>query len=114
MNSERERFLNLREKPVRLVAEEVAHLFNCTPNDIPILVAHGLLKPLGRPADNTVKYFATDTVKEFFADPKWLAKATETIREHWRMKNARRSESTSEFFTSSIPAESDPRPLPRG
>ena len=91
MNPERERFLNLREKPARLQAEQVAHFLECSAHDIPILVAHGLLKPLGRPAENTVKYFATVAIRELMNDPKWLAKATDTTRTHWQMKNARKS-----------------------
>jgi hypothetical protein len=92
MNPERERFLNLREKPARLLAEQVAHFLECSAHDIPILVAHGLLKPLGHPAENTVKHFATVAIRELMDDTKWLAKASDTIREHWRIKNARKSE----------------------
>lgn len=104
MNPERERFLNLREKPARLLAEEVSHFLHCSPHDIPVLVAHGLLKPLGRPLDNSVKYFATATIRELMADTKWLAKATETTKSHWRMKNARAKENMEQF---SPPGEAD-------
>ncbi|WP_404420535.1 hypothetical protein [Nibricoccus sp. IMCC34717] len=45
--------------PARLLAEEVAWVLNCQAHDVPVLVAAGLLKPLGKPEANSVKYFAT-------------------------------------------------------
>jgi len=91
-------------KPARLLAEEVSHFFNCSPHDIPVLVAHGLLKPLGRPADNSVKYFATVTIRELMDDTKWLAKADATAKAHWAMKNARAKGNKEQF---SVPSEAD-------
>jgi hypothetical protein len=93
--------LNLREKPARLLAEEVSHFLNCSPHDIPILVANGFLKPLGNPADNTVKFFATVTIRELMEDVKWLAKASATVKEHWAFKNARAKENTEQFSSPS-------------
>jgi hypothetical protein len=101
MTPERERFLNLREKPARLLAEEVSHFLNCSPHDVPVLVAYGMLKPLGRPADNSVKYFATATIRELMEDVKWLAKADATTKAHWVMKNARAKENKEQFSTPS-------------
>ena len=46
---ERERFLNLRHLPARMTIEEVAAFFRMSSHDIPVLVANGLLKPLGDP-----------------------------------------------------------------
>ncbi len=89
----RDRFLNMRRLPARMVSEEVAKCFGMTPHDIPILVANGLLKPLGNPGPNSVKYFARVIVEELGNDVKWLHRATVTIQEHWNMKNARRSKS---------------------
>src|SRR5687768_6941156 len=94
MDSQRERFLNLKMLPVRLNINEVAWLLNCQPHDIPILVSGRLLKPLGNPPANAVKYFSTTLVLESTKDPAWLAKATNTIHHYWRNKNARKIPNT--------------------
>ena len=44
--------------PARLTAEQVAWVVNCQPHDVPMLVAVRLLKPLGNPPPNSVKFFA--------------------------------------------------------
>jgi len=44
--------------PARLDAEQVAWVLNYQPHDVPVLVAARLLKPLGNPQPNSVKYFA--------------------------------------------------------
>jgi len=53
--------------------------------------AHGkgriLLKPLGDPQPNSVKYFATVEVLELIKDRAWLARITTTVSQHWRQKN---------------------------
>jgi hypothetical protein len=104
MDQEREKFLNLREKPARVTADEAAWILRCAMHDIPILVSNGLLKPLGHPADNATKFFAYDTLQELKHDIKWLARVTDAVSEHWKFKNARKSENTGQ---SSSPGESD-------
>jgi hypothetical protein len=88
---ERERFLNLRHLPARMTIEEVAALFRMSPHDIPVLVANGLLKPLGDPVQSSVKYFARVVLEELSENVDWLHQATAAIQGHWAMKNARRS-----------------------
>ena len=39
-------------------------MLNCQPHDVPVLIASKLLKPLGNPQPNSVKYFATLEVLE--------------------------------------------------
>ena len=94
MNQDRERFLNLKDKPARLNVEETAWYLGFATHDIPILISNSLLKPLGHPADNATKYFASDIVEQHRHDAKWLARATDTVMEHWRFKNARAKENT--------------------
>jgi len=91
MNPEREKFLNLKTVPARLTVEETAWYLGFASHDIPILTANGLLKPLGRPAENSSKYFAFVVLVELRNDSKWLARATEILVQHWRRKNARKS-----------------------
>ena len=88
---ERERFLNLRHFPARMTIEEVAAFFRMSPHDIPILVADGLLKPLGDPVQSSVKYFATAVLEELAQNVDWLHQATAALQGHWAMMNARRS-----------------------
>ena len=102
MNPDREKFLSLRTNPARLNAEETAWCLGFSLHEIPILMSKGLLKPLGHPAPNAVKYFAAATVEEIRSDVKWLRRATDAIMERWRLK-ARKSGSRSGV---SLPPES--------
>ena len=74
----------------RLKPEEAARLIGCAAHDIPILIRAGLLKPLGRVQPNAVKYFSKRKVNELCEDDTWLAKVTDVIARHWRLKNERR------------------------
>ena len=94
MNQDSERFLNLRNMPDQLTAIETAAKLGISPHEVPILVAKGLLKPLGHPAPNGAKFFLTATLKDLERDEKWHGKARDAITEHWRYKNARKQDST--------------------
>ena len=63
-------------------------MLNCQPHDVPILVAARLLKPLGNPPPNSVKFFAASEVLELVEDRTWLAKVTNALTQHWQKKNA--------------------------
>jgi len=78
--------------PARLNAEQAAWLLNVNASDIPILIAKRLLKPLGDPARNAAKYFATVEILNLANDRTWLAKATDGIHGYWRNKRARRNQ----------------------
>lgn len=71
-----------------MTAKEVAWVLNTQPHDIPVLVAARLLKPLGNPLPNSVKYFAALEVLELAQDRAWLAKMTNALNQHWQRKNA--------------------------
>ena len=58
MNNELKEVLNLVRLPARMNIVQVAACLGFKPHDLPILVAHGLLKPLGRPAPSSEKYFS--------------------------------------------------------
>ena len=88
MREDQHRFLSLLgQLPARLTAEQAAWVFNCQPHDVPVLIAARLLKPLGNPQPNSVKYFAAVEVLEHAKDPAWLAKVTNAVSQHWRHKN---------------------------
>ena len=44
-----------------------------------LLVTAGFLEPLGHPARNSTKFFATETLEQFRRDEKWLARASDAI-----------------------------------
>ena len=89
MREDQHRFLTLfGQLPARLTAEQAAWVLNCQPHDVPILVAARLLKPLGSPPPNSVKFFAATEVVEQAKDRTWLAKVTNALNQHWQTKNA--------------------------
>jgi hypothetical protein len=91
MKEEQQRFLSLLgQLPARLTAEQAAWVLNCQPHDVPILVAARLLKPLGNPPPNSVKFFATLELREQIKDRTWLAKVTNALNQHWQVRNAGR------------------------
>jgi hypothetical protein len=75
--------------PAQLTVEEAAWLLGCQPHDVPILIASRLLKPLGNPPQNGIKFFSASEVTEMSRDRAWLAKMTQTVRQHWHKRNVR-------------------------
>ena len=70
-----------------MTAEEAGWIFVISsPQEIPIPVAAGILKPLGHPARNGPKYFATAELEDLRRDRKWLAKASDAIVDYWQNK----------------------------
>jgi hypothetical protein len=95
MKDDQQRFLNLLgQLPARLTVEQTAWVLNCQPHDVPVLVVARLLKPLGNPQPNSVKYFATLEILELTKDRTWLAKVTNAVSRHWKQKNQRKVAST--------------------
>lgn len=90
MKEEQHQFLRLLGKlPARLTAEQAAWVLNCQAHDVPVLVAARLLKPLGNPPANGIKYFATADLLEAVKDRNWLVRMSAAIYQHWQKKNAR-------------------------
>jgi hypothetical protein len=83
-------FLSWKIVPARLDALQAAWFLGFEPHEIPMLIAAGLLKPLGHPARNSTKFFATESLEQFRRDEKWLARASDAIRNYWRERNARK------------------------
>ena len=83
-------FLTWKIIPARLDSTQTAWFLGFEPHEIPMLVTAGLLKPLGRPARNSTKFFATEALEQFRRDEKWLARASDAIASYWRERNARR------------------------
>jgi hypothetical protein len=89
MKEEQQQFLRLLgQLPARLTAEQTAWVLNCQPHDIPALVAAKLLKPLGNPPANGIKFFSTADLLESTQDRNWLVRMSATIYQHWHKQNA--------------------------
>ena len=92
MKDDQQRFLALLgELPARLSAEQAGWVLNCQTHDIPALINARLLKPLGNPAANGIKFFATADVLEAIKDRNWLVRVSATICQHWHNKNFRKN-----------------------
>jgi len=93
MREDQHRFLTLLgQLPARLNAEQTAWVINCQPHDVPVLVSARLLKPLGNPPANGIKFFCTSDVLELAKDRTWLTKVSSAIYLHWHRQNARKKE----------------------
>jgi len=90
VNAQQTEFLSWKVVPARLDATQAAWFLGFEPHEIPMLIAVGLLKPLGHPARNSTKFFATETLEQFRRDEKWLARASDAIANYWRERNARK------------------------
>lgn len=91
MNSQQEQFLNLKTLPARVRVEEAALLLGFSVHELPILMANGLMKPLGHPPLTGVKFFSVVSLEELRRDEKWLAKASDCIVEYWRDRNEKKN-----------------------
>jgi hypothetical protein len=95
MRDDQHRFLLLLgQLPARLTVEQTAWVLNCQAHDVPILVAAKLLKPLGNPPQNGVKYFASKEIMELAQDQKWLHRVTVAIYQHCHKRNTRKNDAT--------------------
>jgi hypothetical protein len=90
MKPEIKEFLNMTARPERLTLDQTAWVLGFVEHEIPILIARGLLKPLGHPAHNGQKFFLSATIEDLRHDEKWFHKATDAVQEYWRNKNKRR------------------------
>ena len=88
--SEQAEFLSWKIVPARLNATQAAWFLGFELHEIPILMAANLLKPLGHPARNSTKFFATQTLEQLWRDEKWLARASDAITNYWKQRNARK------------------------
>lgn len=87
MDQEQRNLLSLRHLPACLSQQESAWYLGYKIHDIRILVAAGLLRPLGHPNHSSIKYFAAVELEKCRQDIKWLGRATDAIYKAWRLKN---------------------------
>lgn len=91
VKEDQHRFLMLLgQLPARLTVEQVAWVLNCQQHDVPVLISARLIKPLGNPPANGIKFFAAGEILENLKERNWLQKVTLAINQHWHKQNARR------------------------
>src|ERR1044071_2956292 len=90
ITSEQAEFLNWKILPARLDATQTAWFLGFELHEVSSLVGASLLKPLGHPARNSAKFFATQTLERLRRDEKWLARASDAITNYWKQRNARK------------------------
>lgn len=75
----------------RLDAEAAAKILGFSEHDMPVLCRAKLLKPLGRPVPNAVKYYAATDIENYGRDVGWLNKATQAVYDYWKGKTDRKA-----------------------
>jgi hypothetical protein len=87
--------------PAKLDAAMTAKILGFQEHEIPVLVSHELLEPLGKPpVPNCRKYFARRQIMELADNVKWLSKATNVLYGYWQKKNANRKSAEPETESS--------------
>jgi hypothetical protein len=86
--------LNMRRLQGRLTVRQTAVLLNCGEHDIPVLVSHKLLTPLGHPPSTAQKYFSPVEVLELAGDSERMGQICDVLYQHWQVKNAAKSGKT--------------------
>ena len=89
--------LNCRRLPARLNTSEVAILLGFQEHDVAPLISAKLLSPLGKPAPNAPKYFATVEIERCAQDAEWLSQATRALTKHWLGKNSQKTAAKSKL-----------------
>ena len=83
--------LTMPRLPARLDMEQAALLLGFGVHDIPVLIKARLLKPLGSPAPNGMKWFSAAELEDFAKDRAWLDRATKAVQAHWKGRNRQKS-----------------------
>jgi hypothetical protein len=91
ISAQAKELLNLRRLPAMLNMAQTAVMLGVGEHDIPVLIRAGLLKPLGNPPANAVKYFGTVEVLEMAGENSFLNKIRSTVYRYWHGKNAAKS-----------------------
>ena len=75
--------------PACLCAEDAARFLGWPPYFMPLLARAGHLKPLGKPVQNSRKWYATVELERLSRDPAWLDKAVRIVDRLVREANGR-------------------------
>ena len=75
--------------PACIGVEEASKILGWPVYFFPVLVRIGHLKPLGKPAQNSRKWFATAEIERLSQDLAWLDKGVRLVERHVHEVNAR-------------------------
>src|SRR5881392_2601671 len=75
--------------PACISVEEVSKILGWPLYFFPVLVRTGHLKPLGKPAQNSRKWFAAVEIERLSRDLAWLDKAVRIVERHVHDLNAK-------------------------
>jgi hypothetical protein len=78
---------NRASRPACVSMEEAADIFGWPNYYLPFLVRTGHLKPLGKPAQNARKWFATVEIERMSCDLDWLDKAIRIVEKQIQEMN---------------------------
>jgi hypothetical protein len=74
--------------PARYSAAQAADALGFHVDDIPVLVREGFLTPLGKPQNNSIKYFSSDAVAKLGEDQQRMDEAQAVLYQKNRDKGA--------------------------
>ena len=75
--------LNCRRLPARLNTGEAAAVLGFQEHYMTPLMTTKVLVPLGRPAPNAPKYFASVEILTYAQNKEWLSQATKILAKFW-------------------------------
>ena len=84
---ERQAVANGQHRPACVGMEDAAAMFGWPNYYLPFLIRAGHLKPLGKPAQNARKWFATVELERMACDPDWLDKAIRIVEKQIQSMN---------------------------
>lgn len=87
---------NVRFRTACVGVEEAAIIFGWPAYYIPFLVKAGHLKPLGKPAQNSRKWFAVVELERLSLDAEWLDKAIRIVERRIQSHNGRQAAEAAE------------------
>src|SRR5271154_4185473 len=74
-------------RPACVGMGEAGQIFGWPNSSLPFLMRAGHLKPLGKPAQNARKWFATVEIERMSSDPDWLDKAIRIVEKQIQEMN---------------------------
>jgi len=95
---------NGRTWPACVGIEQVSVMFGWPEYFLPVLVRAGHLRPLGKPSQNSRKWFARVELERLARDRDWLDKAIRIVEKHVEQMNGRQRSKVSELSTENAAA----------
>jgi hypothetical protein len=96
--------MNCRRLPARLSTGEASAILGFQEHDIAPLIVAKLLNPLGKPAPNAPKYFASVDILAAAQDREWLSQATRSLSKYWQGKNQRKRTNSAQIAALGVAA----------